>query len=133
MKNLLTQWETEEENQKIGGGVLPIDRTSNGGVLFIDAKLAELEDDAECAFLPKLTELVKLLKLTELVKKPSNLTRTEKEKPIHSISYSLACFFEHIGRPCFRFAKGLTSGLTDGLAMSGAELRRGKVTVGFSR
>ena len=39
MKNLLTQWETEEENRKIGGGVPLINRTPNGGVLFINKKL----------------------------------------------------------------------------------------------
>ena len=36
MKNLLTQWESEEENQKTGGDVLPIDREHNGNVLLID-------------------------------------------------------------------------------------------------
>ena len=36
MKNLLTQWETEEENQKTGGNVPLIDREHNGDVLLID-------------------------------------------------------------------------------------------------
>ena len=75
MKNLLTQWKTEEKNQKTGGDVPLINR-----------KLAELEDNAECAFLPKLTELendaeyASFPKFIELVKKPSNLTRTRKVK-----------------------------------------------------
>ena len=72
MKNLLTQWETEEENQTTGGDVLLIDREHRGNMLLINRKLAELEDDAECASLPK---------FTELMKKPPNLTRTGKEKP----------------------------------------------------
>ena len=45
-----------------------------------------MEDDAECASLPKLTELVRLLNLTKLVKKPSNLTRTGKEKPGNALN-----------------------------------------------
>ena len=91
-----------------------------------------MKDDAECISLPKLTELVKLPNLTELVKKPSNLTKTGKEKPHCPISHSLTCFIELIGRLCFRFTEGLTGGLTDGLAMGGAELRGGEVAVGFS-
>ena len=82
MKNLLTQWETEEKNQMTGGNVLLIDKEHSGDmllidgkpsgdVLLIDRKLVELEDDAEYASLPK---------LTKLMKKPSNLTRTGKEK-----------------------------------------------------
>ena len=82
-----------------------------------------MEDDAECASLPK---------LIELVKKPSNLTRTGKEKPHRLISHSLARFVELIGRPRFRFVEGLTGGLIDGLAMGGAESRGGEVAVGFS-
>ena len=38
MKNLLTQWETEEENQKIGGDVPLIDREHNGDLLLLDSK-----------------------------------------------------------------------------------------------
>ena len=38
MKNLLTQWETEEENQKTGGDVPPIDREHNGDVLLLDGE-----------------------------------------------------------------------------------------------
>ena len=38
MKNLLTQWETEEENQKTGIDVPPIDRKHNGDVLLLDGK-----------------------------------------------------------------------------------------------
>ena len=38
MKNLLTQWETEEKNQKTGGNVPPIDREHNGDVLLLDGK-----------------------------------------------------------------------------------------------
>ena len=143
MKNLLIQWKTEEENQKIAGSVPPIDRTPNcsvlfidrapnGGVLLIDRELAELEDNAEYASLPKLTELVKLSKLIELVKKPSSLARTGKEKPNCPISYSLACFVEPIGRPGFCFAEGLTGGLTDGLPMGRAASRGEEVAVGFS-
>ena len=66
IKNLLTYWETEEENQKTGGDLLLIDRA-----------FAELEDDAECASLPN---------LTELVKKPSTLTKIEKEKPGNALN-----------------------------------------------
>ena len=36
MKNLLTQWETEEENQMTGGKVPLIDRENNGNVPLID-------------------------------------------------------------------------------------------------
>ena len=38
MKNLLTQWETEEENQKTGGDVLLIDREYSGNILLLDGK-----------------------------------------------------------------------------------------------
>ena len=38
MINLLTQWETEEENQKTGDNVPPIDREHNGDMLLIDRK-----------------------------------------------------------------------------------------------
>ena len=41
--------------------ILLINSKYNGNVLFIDRKLAELEDDAECASLLKLTKLVKNL------------------------------------------------------------------------
>ena len=37
IKNLLTQWETEKENQKTGGNLLLIDREYNGNVLFLDS------------------------------------------------------------------------------------------------
>ena len=90
-----------------------------------------MEDDAKCASLPKLTELVKLSNLRELVKKSSNLTRTGKEKLHCPISHSLTCFVEHIERPHFCFAEGLTGGLIDGLAMGGAELRGEEIAVGF--
>ena len=36
MKNFLTQWQTEEENQKTGGNVPPVDREHNGDMLLID-------------------------------------------------------------------------------------------------
>ena len=91
-----------------------------------------MEDDAECTSLPMLTKLVRLSNLTELVKKPSNLTRTGKEKTDRPISHSLTRFVEPIGWPRFRFAESLTGGLIDGLAMSGAESRGGEVAVGFS-
>ena len=110
MKNLLTQWETEEENRKIGGGVPLISR-----------KLVKLEDDVECASLPK---------LIKFVKKPFNLTKIEKKKLHCPISYFLACFVEFIERLCFCFVKNLKN-LTDGLAMGGAELRRGEIIIGF--
>ena len=38
MKNLLTKWETEEENQKTGGDVSLIDRKHNGNVLLLDGE-----------------------------------------------------------------------------------------------
>ena len=38
MKNLLTHWKTEEENQKTGGDVPPIDREHNGDVLLLDGE-----------------------------------------------------------------------------------------------
>ena len=59
MKNLLTQWGTEEENRKIGGNVLLIDREHSGKVLLRDKRLAEWEDNAKCVSLLKFTELVK--------------------------------------------------------------------------
>ena len=82
-----------------------------------------LEDDAECAPLPK---------LTKLVKKPSNLTRTGKEKLHCPISHSLACFVEPVGWPRFYFAEGLTGGLTDGLAIGKAKSSEKEIAVGFS-
>ena len=72
MKNFLTQWETEEEKRKISGS-MPL----------IDKKLAELEDDAKYASLPK---------LIKLVKKSSNFTKIGKEKSHYPISPSLASF-----------------------------------------
>ena len=148
MKNLLTQWQTEEENQTTGGNVPLIDKKQNGNVLLInreqsgdvlliDRKLAELENDTECASLPKSTELendaeyASIPKLTELVKKPSNLTKTRKEKLYYPISHSLACFVEPVRRLCYCFVEGLM-GWNDNLAMSGAELRGREVAVGFS-
>ena len=100
-------------------------------------KLTELEDDAEYASFPKPTELendaecASLLKLTELVKKPSNLTKTGKKKFHCPISHFLAHFVEPIGRLSFCFVKGLT-GLIDDLAMGEAESRGKKVAVSFS-
>ena len=38
MKNLLTQWETEEKNQKTGGNVPPIDKEYSGNVMLLDDK-----------------------------------------------------------------------------------------------
>ena len=38
MKNLITQWETEEENQKTGGNIPPIDKEHNGDILLLDGK-----------------------------------------------------------------------------------------------
>ena len=38
MKSLLTQWESEEENQKTGGDVPTIDREHNSNVLLLDSK-----------------------------------------------------------------------------------------------
>ena len=134
MKNLLTKWETEEENQKTGGNMPLIDRKHSGNmllinskysgdVLFIERKLAELKDDSKYTSLPK---------LIELVKKPSNLTKTEKKKPHCPIFYSLAYFIDLLGRLCFCFSEDL-AGLTDGLAMGRAKSRRRKFAVGFSR
>ena len=132
IKNLLIQWETEKENQKIESNVPLIDREHNSGIqllngkhsgdmLLIDRKLAELKDDAKYASFPKLTELVKKL---------FNLTRTGKKKPYCPISH-LVCFVKPVEWPHFHFAEGL-AGLTDDLAIGGAELRREEVTVGFS-
>ena len=92
-------------------------------MLLIDKELAKLEDDAECASLPK---------FTELMKKPFNLTKTGKEKPHCPIFYSLSCFVEPDKWPDFCFIKGLM-GLTDGLVMGEVELKGGEVAVGFSR
>ena len=83
----------------------------------------ELDGGMKCA---------SFLKLTELVKKPSNLNRIGKEKSYCLISHSLACFVEPIRRLCFCFAEGL-AGLTDGLAMGGAELSKKEIVVGFFR
>ena len=38
MKNLLTQWETKEKNQKTSGNVSLIDREHNGNILLLDSK-----------------------------------------------------------------------------------------------
>ena len=38
MKNLLTQWETEEENQKTDDNVSLIDKDHNDNVLFLDGE-----------------------------------------------------------------------------------------------
>ena len=111
MKNFLIQWETEEKNRKIGGNVLLINR-----------KLAELEYDAKCA---------SLIKLTKLVKKHSNLTKTGKKKPHCLIFYFLTCFVEPVRQPYFCFVKSLTS-LIDCLAISRAESRGGKIAINFS-
>ena len=84
MKNLLTQWETKKENLKTSGNmplidgehcgdVLLINSKHSGDLLLIERELAELEDNAEYASLPKLTKLVKKL---------SNLIRTGKKKLI---------------------------------------------------
>ena len=154
MKTFLTQWETEEENQKTSGNMPLIDRERNSDILLLNGKysgdvlftnralndnmlliiesIRSLEDDAECASFPKLTELVKLLKLTKLVKKPSNLIRTGKKKPHCPISYSLARFVEPVGWPYFCFVENLTGGLTNSLAMGGMESSGEKVAVGFS-
>ena len=102
--------------------VLLLDSKHNGNVLLLDRKFAELGNDAECAFFPK---------LIKLVKKPFNLTKTVKEKPHCLISYSLACIVEPVRWPCFCFAEGLV-GLTDSVAMGGVESRRGEVAIGFS-
>ena len=98
-----------------------IDEKRSGDVLLIDIKFAELEDDVECA---------SLTKLTKLVKKLSNLTRIGKEKRHRLISHSLTYFVELIGRLGFHFVKSLT-GLTNGLAMDGAQSKEEKVAVGF--
>ena len=117
---------------------LLLDGKQSGDVVLINKRLAELEDDAEFASFPKLKELennaeyTSLPKLTELVKKHFNLTRTEKEKSHRPISHFLACIIKPIRRPCFLFAESL-AGLTDGLVMSGAKLKRREVVVGFSR
>ena len=122
MKNLLTQWEIEEDNQRTGDNVLLIDRKHNSNMLLIDRKIVELQDDAECASLPK---------LTELMKKPTNLTRTRQEKPHRPLFHSLAYFVWLVRQPRFCFAEGL-AGLTDGFAMGGAELREREIAIVFS-
>ena len=133
MKNLLTWWETEEKNRKISGNmplidrkhsskVLLIDRKCSENVLLINKELAELENNAECAFFPK---------FTKLVKKPSNLIKTGKKKPHRPISHSLTCFVKPVRRSRFCFTEDLM-GWTNGLAMGEVELRRGKVAIGFS-
>ena len=133
IKNFLTQWETKEKNRKIGGNVPFIDRNHNGNILFIDWKCSdnillinrkhiELKDDAKC---------ISLSKLIKLVKKPSNLTRTGKEKPHCPISYSLTFFVKRVRRPCFCFAESLM-GLTYSLAIGKAESRKKEVAVSFS-
>ena len=99
-----------------------IDRELGGDMLFIDIELAELENDAKCAFLSK---------LTELVKKPFTLNRIGKEKLYRLISHSLAYFVKPVCRLYFCFAKELTN-LTDGLAIDGAKLRGGEIAVSFS-
>ena len=101
--------------------MLLIDSKHNGNVLLIYRKLAELEDDAECA---------PLSKITKLVKKLSNLTRTGKEKYHCPIFYLLTCFVEPIRRLCFCFAESLAD-LTDGLVMGGAKLKGKDIAVGF--
>ena len=107
------------------GNVLLIDRKCSSDVLLIDQKLVKLKDDAKYE---------SLLKLTKLVKKLPNLINIRKKKPHCPISHSLTCFIELIGQPCFCFAEGLMNlmGLTNGLAISRAELRRGEIAVGFS-
>ena len=133
MKNFLTQWETQEDNQKTSGNVplidkeysgdmLLIDSKHNGNMLLIDRKLVELENDFEYASFPK---------LTKLVKKSSNLTITEKKKPHHPIFHFLARFIEPVRRLCFCFAEGLV-GLTDSLAIGITEFRGEEFAVGFS-
>ena len=99
-----------------------MDRKLDGNVLFIDRNLAELEDNAKCA---------RLAKLIELVKKPSNLTKTEKEKPHYLISHFLAYFVEFVKLLYFCFVEGLT-GLTDDLAMGGTESKSREFAIGFS-
>ena len=96
-----------------------------------------MEDDAQCASLPKFTELEDdaeyafLPKLIELVKKRFNLTRIGKEKFHCPISHSLAYFVEPDGQPRFCFSEAL-AGLTDGLAIGGAESRGEEVAVSYS-
>ena len=124
-------------NRELSGNVLLINRELSGNVLLINKKLVELEDDARCAFLPRLTELeddiecTSLLKLTKSMKKPSNLTRIRKEKPYCSISHSLTCFVKLVRWPRFYFVEGLAD-LTDGLAISKAKSRKKKDAIGFS-
>ena len=110
-------------NRTPNSGVLLINRAFSNGILLIDRTLAKLEDNAKCASLPK---------LRELVKKPSNLTRTGKEKPHRLISHSLAQFVEPIGRLCFCFAESLM-GLNDALAIDRAELKGGEIAIIFSK
>ena len=103
--------------------MLLIDREHNGNVLLIDRAPAHW----------KMMLNMHLSRcFTKLVKKPSNLTRTRKEKPHRPISHSLARFIEPIERLRFCFAEGLAGSLTDGLAMGGAESKGGEVAVSFS-
>ena len=125
--------ETEEKNRKIGGNMPPIDREYSGNILLIDREcsgnmllldreIAELENDAEYISLPK---------LTKLMKKSSNPIRTRTKKPHCPISHFLTHFVELVEQPRFCFTEGLT-GLFDGLAMGGAELRGEKIAISFS-
>ena len=123
MKNFLTQGETNEKNQKIGGGVPIIDRKFRGCMMLIDKKLAELKNYAECESFSK---------FIELIKKPFNQKMIKKEKHHCPTSHSLAYFIELVRWPCFRFIEGLT-GLIDGLAMGGVKSNKSKIAVGFSK
>ena len=114
--------------------MLLIDREHNGDILLMNR-----EHNSDVLLIDRAPAHWKMMlnvhlsqSFTKLVKKPSNLTRTGKEKSHRPISHSLAHFVEPIRRPCFRFAEGLTSGFTDGLAIGRAESRGGEVAVGFS-
>ena len=69
-----------------------INRELDGGVLLIDKKLAELENDTKYISFLKLTELennadcISLSKPSLLVNNFFNITRTRKEKPHQPIS-----------------------------------------------
>ena len=108
-------------DREYSDNVLLIDSKHSGNVLLIDRKLAELEDDVEYA---------SFLKFTELVKKPSILTKTGKKKPHCPIFYFFAYFIEPVRQLCFCFAENL-AGLTDSLAIGGAESRGEEVAVDF--
>ena len=54
------------------------------------------------------------------------------EKTYCPISHFLARFVEPVERPYFCFVEGLTSVLTDGMAMGEAESSRREIAVGFS-